>query len=442
MRFLYTIGVRLYGGLLWLASWWNPKAADWCRGRKAWKQDLTERTKDFGDSPRLWFHVASMGEYEQAAPIIEVCRSRFPEYRIVLSFFSPSGYNHWVGRNVADAIVYLPLDTVSNARFFIETVRPWKAIFIKYEYWFNFIDELRRKRVPLYFVASRFRDKQYFFRPWGKWFAGRFRSVSAFFVQDENSVKLLRSIGIENVFRAGDTRFDRVLEIAHEPAVFPILEKFIGGRAALISGSSWPEDERLMMDGMFRRKDLFCWVIVPHELQVERLQRLASMLRAKGFLHVFYSDIERNENRGSVSGQADSLHGDAENSFGNPEKADVLIVDRMGMLSKLYRYAQIAYIGGGFGKGIHNVLEAAAYSVPVLFGPNCRKFGEALGLAECGGGFVIENEVAFEKCMDRLSEKKERERCARIAGDFVAEGAGAVRMVIKEVFGNQEEEKE
>lgn len=431
MRFLYTTGIRLYGLVARLAALGNSKAAEWVKGQRQWKQDLLERQPQLSQGSWLWIHVASMGEYEQAAPIIEACRLHYPQYRILLSFFSPSGYNHWVKRNVADAVVYLPLDTPANARFFLDICRIDKAIFIKYEYWFNFIRALEQRKIPLYFVSSRFRDSQYFFKPWAGWFVDALRSVAGFFVQDQHSVQLLSSIGVDRVCQVGDTRFDRVMKIVGTEADYPLVKDFPQGRILLMSGSSWPQDESVMMEFMFQHRHELAWVIVPHELQPERLSVLRKDLESKGFSVSFYSDGDQYGNGIRSGYEGTPLKGEKV-----PSLADVLVVDKMGMLSKLYRYADIAYIGGGFGKGIHNVLEAAAYGIPVVFGPNCHKFGEAIGLLECQGGFMVEDASDFASCMEKLMDEDFRSRSARKAGSFVRNGLGAVEKVMKAVFEN------
>lgn len=418
MRFLYTAGIRFYGFLIHLAAMGNSKAAEWVQGRKTWKRQLLDLAPEFSEGRWLWFHVASMGEYEQAAPLVEACRSQHPGYRILLSFFSPSGYRHWAKKNVADAVVYIPLDTPSDVRFFLDTCCPAKAIFIKYEYWFNFIRELNRRNIPLYFVSSRFRDSQYFFKPWGRWFVSSLKTVSAFFVQDSHSVELLKSRGFKSVYQAGDTRFDRVMKIVSVEVDYPIVKNFARDRRLLMSGSSWPEDEAVMLDYMASKRSSWAWVIVPHELQPERLSALRKKLESKSLSVSFYSECEPE---------------------GLSPCSDVLVVDKMGLLSKLYRYADLAYIGGGFGKGIHNVLEAAAYGVPVLFGPNCRKFGEALGLLGCEGGFLVKDAGSFASLMDYLSDPEVRGMAAIRAGNFVKGGTGVVDSVMEVVFKGEEE---
>ncbi len=418
MRLVYTLAVRFYGWAIRIAALRNAKAKAWVEGRKHWEERLRALPLPAGEGSCLWFHVASMGEYEQAVPVMEACRKRFPEKRIVLSFFSPSGYEHLKGKQTtADHVVYLPLDTPANARRFLDCVKPWRVFFIKYEYWFNFMAELTRREIPFYFVASRFRESQYFFKSYGRWFARQLRSASAFFVQDEDSVRLLGQIGVSRAVRCGDTRFDRVSEILSQAVSYPLAEAFFAGRKVFMAGSSWPEDEEVYFP--FFRENALDWalVVVPHELGLRRLQALERFLG--NVPHVFYSRLEAGKAAGG--------------------QARVLVVDKMGMLSRLYRYADVAYVGGGFGKGIHNVLEPAVYSLPVLFGPAFRKFGEAVDLIGCGGAFCVRSGEEFARCMDALRKEDFRKEVSRKAGAYVQSCTGAAGKVMDEVFGVMEQ---
>lgn len=419
MRFIYTLGVRIYGGMVRLAALWNPKAKAWIEGRRNWMENLQGASSLRAGSPLIWFHVASMGEYEQAVPVMQACKSRFSECRILLSFFSPSGYVHVrKKKTLADEIVYMPLDTPLNAERFVESVRPDKVFFVKYEYWFNFMDVLARKGIPFYFFASRFRRNQYFFRPYGAWFAGQLRRASGFLVQDEGSVGLLQEIGVKNVVRCGDTRFDRVTGILAQDSVFPVLESFVSGKKVMMMGSSWPEDEMVVLPYMRDHGKDWAWVLVPHELDARRLQSLEKKLEP--FRYVFYSRIEDEPERAA--------------------EADVLVVDKMGLLSRMYRYADLAYVGGGFGKGIHNILEPAVYSLAVVFGPRYRKFGEAVDLLACGGAFCVRSASDFAVCMDMLGKDDCRKAASYRAGAYVRSNIGAARIVVDTVFGPLDQE--
>ncbi|MBE9585734.1 3-deoxy-D-manno-octulosonic acid transferase [Mucilaginibacter sp. JRF] len=371
MLVLYNIGIRIYYAAIWLASFFNNKAKLWLNGRK---QQAFVRYDN-----SIWFHFASLGEFEQGRPVLEQMKLAYPDRPVVITFFSPSGYEVRKNTPLADAVYYLPLDTAGNAARFIKTINPSIAVFTKYEYWYHFFAQLYKRRVPLYIVSGIFRDGQVFF----KWYGGTHRKmlkcVRHFFLQDEHSKHLLAGIGINNTTVSGDTRFDRVYANASNPKQLPEVEQFINGHKTMICGSTWPEDEKLLAELISLHPD-HKFIFAPHELSIEKINRLAEMLPPDSAIK--YSALALAED-------------------GNNYQC--LIIDNMGMLSSLYQYGNMAYIGGGFGVGIHNTLEAAAFGIPVIFGPNYSKFNEAKALISIGAGFTISNEAELIAIVEQLN---------------------------------------
>jgi 3-deoxy-D-manno-octulosonic-acid transferase len=354
----------------------------------------------------LWFHAASLGEFEQGRPLIEAIRKRHPQYKILLTFFSPSGYEVRKNYAGADVVCYIPFDIKHLAKRFIRIVNPKMAFFIKYEFWRNFLDELHRRGVPTYSVSSIFRKDQIFF----KWYGGNYRSVlgdfDRLFVQNESSKELLKGIGVTNVDVVGDTRFDRVITIRDDARPVEIAETFKNGSRVIVAGSTWEPDEEILIQMFNSRPDLKM-IIAPHVISEEHIERIISKLRRP---FVRYSQV---------------------NEHSLAEK-DCLIIDNYGMLSSIYRYGEIAYIGGAFGTGLHNTLEAAVYGVPVIFGPDYRRFQEAGGLIENGGAFSIKSGEELEALMNRLlSDEAFLADSGARAGAYVTGNAGASEKVLK-----------
>jgi 3-deoxy-D-manno-octulosonic-acid transferase len=368
MLLLYNTGVRLYFITIYLASFFNKKAKLWISGRK--NQPLIR----FSES--IWFHFASLGEFEQGRPVLERFRVLYPDNKIVITFFSPSGYEIRKNTPLADAVYYLPLDTARNARDFIDTIQPAMAIFTKYEYWYHFFNEMHRRDLPLYIISGIFRPKQVFF----KWYGGLHRKmlgfVSWFFVQDDRSKVLLQQLNINNVTISGDTRFDRVWANAQQPKAIPAVDEFKNKHKIFIAGSTWPPDEKLIAALVSQCPD-WKFIIAPHEISEEEIARLISILPENSTIR--YSQISHLTSHISC-----------------------LIIDNIGMLSSLYQYADVAYIGGGFGAGIHNTLEAAAFGLPVIFGPEYSKFKEAHDLIALQAGFSIADEAGLKAITNRL----------------------------------------
>jgi 3-deoxy-D-manno-octulosonic-acid transferase len=371
MLLIYNTAIRLYFVLIWIFSFFNNKAKLWIDGRN--EQRLLRETDT------IWFHFSSLGEFEQGRPVLEAIRQKHPENRIVITFFSPSGYQVRKNTALADAVYYLPLDTPRNAREFIDALQPKLVIFTKYEYWYNFFNELHRREIPLYIISGIFRPGQVFF----KWYGGLHRKmlhfVTWFFVQDDSSKQLLKNIGVKNVTVSGDTRFDRVWENAQAPKELPLIAGFRNGQKAFIAGSTWPGDEKLIA-GLAAGYPGWKFIIAPHEISEEKIIKLTSMLPENSF--VKYSKIGNNQSLLTAH--------------------QILIIDNIGMLSSLYQYGDIAYIGGGFGAGIHNTLEAAAFGLPVIFGPNYTRFKEAKDLVALKAGFSITNGEQLTAIMETL----------------------------------------
>ncbi len=411
MVFLYNIGIFFYTLLIKLAVPFSEKAKLFVKGRKNWERQLQQ--KIVKESKYIWIHSASLGEFEQGRPLIEAIKKQFPVYKIVLSFYSPSGYEIRKNYPLADVICYLPTDTKKNAKKFIELVKPEKAFFIKYEFWYHYINELKKKQIPLYSVSAIFRDNQQFFKNgiWGKWYRKLLSDFEHFFIQNESSAKLLQSIGITNYTVSGDTRFDRVAEIAKNAKSIPVVEKFKGNSLLVIAGSTWKPDEELLSALINQSTDVK-FVIAPHEVTAPNINRLLQMLKTPAVLYSKTDEMTVNNFK-------------------------VLIIDSIGMLSSLYQYGEIAYIGGGFGVGIHNILEAATFGLPVIFGSNYKKFKEAVDLVNEGGAFNIKNQDELLEVLKTLiKEKNQRVISSGICIEYVTKNTGATQVIIKKVFNN------
>ncbi len=411
MIFLYNTGIFLYSLLVKLAVPFSGKAKLFVKGRKNWESQLQKNIEK--GSKYIWLHCASLGEFEQGRPLIEAIKKQLPVYKVLLSFYSPSGYEIRKNYPLADVVCYLPADSKRNAERFIQLVQPEKAFFIKYEFWFHYINELKKNRVPLYLVSAIFRENQQFFKNtgWGKWYRKLLLGFEHFFIQNESSAQLLKSIGINNFTVAGDTRFDRVAEIAKNSKPVPLVEKFSGNEPVIIAGSTWKPDEELL-SAFINQAQGVKFIIAPHEVTASNINRLQQLLKTKAIL----------------LSKAD------ETTIGNFQ---VLIIDSIGLLSSLYRYGKIAYIGGGFGVGIHNILEAATFGLPVIFGPNYKKFKEAVDLINEGGAFNISNQNELLEVLNTLIQHKNKcKMSAEICKKYVTKNTGSTQVIIKKVFNN------
>lgn len=368
MRYFYTFGILCYGLGIRLASLFNEKAKLWVKGRNNIFKAIETALAD-NYSPLAWFHSSSLGEFEQCRPIIDSFKEQYSDYKIFVTFFSPSGYEIRKNYSKADYVFYLPLDTIGNAKRFIQIVNPQKAFFVKYDFWFNYLHVLSKKNVPTILFSSIFRPNQYFFKWYGRWFCSQLRAFTHLFVQNKESEKLLKSNGIMSCSVAGDTRFDQVKRIAATVKQFPDVERFVGDSKVLLAGSTWEPDEYLLKTFIDDpcNKDIKM-ILAPHEIHASHIESIQKLF---GTRCVKYSEMSTKQNL---------------------ENCDVLIIDNIGMLSSLYQYAYVAYIGGGFGKGIHNILEALAFAKPVCFGPNYKKFQEAKDVIKLRAGVSISDE--------------------------------------------------
>lgn len=409
---IYSFIIHLYALAVALIAPFHKKARLMRVGQ--WKTNSILRNKIDQKEKYIWFHASSLGEFEQGRPMIEKIKAEHPEYKVLLTFFSPSGYEVRKQYEGADVICYLPFDTPYRVKKFLNLANPAIAVFIKYEFWANYLNELKRREIPVYIISAIFRPQQVFF----KWYGSSYRKVlycfSHLFVQDETSRELLAKYGVANVTVAGDTRFDRVIDVQKKARVIEAVQQFVSnstneGQKILIAGSSWPQDEELFINYFNACLDIKL-IIAPHEIHKEHLLGILSLLKRKTM-------------RLSEISSGESLEG-----------VDCLIVDSFGLLSSIYRYGDIAYIGGGFGAGIHNVLEAAVYGIPVVFGPKFQKFKEARDLLQQEGAFTITDKATFEACMNKLLTDREfLEKSGQHAGAYVHNNAGVTDRILKEL---------
>jgi 3-deoxy-D-manno-octulosonic-acid transferase len=407
MQFLYNLSIYLYSISIRIAAFFDPKAHLWIKGRKKIFTQIAEKINP--EDEIVWFHSASLGEFEQGRPVIESFRENFPQYKILLTFFSPSGYEIRKDYEKADYIFYLPLDTKSNAKKFIRLIQPKIAIFIKYEFWYNYLKVLHQNNIPTFFISSIFRQQQHFFKWFGAWFRKRLMQVSYFFVQNDESVSLLNSIGVNGVIKSGDTRFDRVYKIAVQTKQFPLVEIFTKNNKVLLAGSTWPIDEEIFPQLLQKIDDLKI-IIAPHEVNHERIKSLKNKFdRSKTILFSEANEVQM-------------------------KKASVLIVDGVGFLSHLYQYCTFAYIGGGFGSGIHNILEAATFGKPIVLGPNHLKFAEAVDLIRLNGAFGIQKKEDLINVSEQLlTQKTVLQSATIVCKDYVKENRGATAIILKKI---------
>ena len=414
--YMYLLGVAIY-------SCFNEKVRKMWRGEREAFKILREKVDP--NAKYVWFHAASLGEFEQGRPLMEQLRKEHPEYKILLTFFSPSGYEVRKNYEGADIITYLPLDTITNARRFLRTVRPVMAFFIKYEFWYNYLHILKHRGVPVYSVSSIFRPEQVFFKWYGRQYGRVLNCFTHFFVQNEMSRELLAKIGITNTTVVGDTRFDRVLQIKEAAKQLPIVESFVkDAPQVFVAGSSWPPDEEIFikyfldkLSGKAERNEHKNWklIIAPHVIGEDHLKQIEKLLEGRKVIR--YTEAEK-----MVNGQLSMV-----NDY------EVLIINCFGLLSSIYHYGNVAYVGGGFGVGIHNLLEAAVWDVPVFFGPNNQKFQEAQGL-KTSGGFEISSYEDFAAQMDRFAaDDAYLQEQGQKAGHFVKGQSGATQKVLSSV---------
>ncbi|MDN3587026.1 glycosyltransferase N-terminal domain-containing protein [Pedobacter aquatilis] len=402
MLLLYTSGIKFYSLIIWIFSYFNKKAALFISGRQQIFSKIADKVNPHDEN--IWFHFASLGEFEQGRPVLEKIKAFSPQKKIIITFFSPSGYEIRKNYALADAIFYLPMDTKSNAKKFIELIKPEMAIFTKYEFWHFYFSELNKNNIPLYLISGIFRPNQIFFKNYGGFYRNMLKSVMHFFVQNEESKNLLNSIGVSATTISGDTRFDRVYENAAQPKQLPSIKQFCENAKTLICGSTWPEDEKLIAD-LATKYQNWRFIIAPHEVDENHIQNIERLFEKS----IRFSNLEN----------AASL------------KSNILIIDNIGMLSSLYQYGRIAYIGGGFGAGIHNTLEAAAFGLPVIFGPKYDKFQEAKDLIKIDAAKSISTKeelfAAFEYFMAN-------QKSSAAAKNYVLESKGATEIILAKIL--------
>ena len=416
MLFLYNLVVLLASQLLKLTALFSPKMRLFVDGRKSVFQTLT--TKVQASDKTIWFHAASLGEYEQGLPVIEAIKKQFPNHKIVVTFFSPSGYEVRKNNAIADVTVYLPLDTISNAKQFIKLVHPEMVFFIKYEYWPNYLNELKKQNIKTYLISGVLRENQAFFKWYGGFYRNALKTFDYFFVQNESSKKLLQSISFNNVKVSGDTRFDRVLSILERDNSLAFIEQFKDNKTTIVIGSSWPKDESLLVNYINQSLNDVKFIIAPHNIKQEQISNLKNIIQKRTILY-----SEKDEILKQV--QHDKL-----------EDFQVFIIDTIGILTKIYSYADIAYVGGGFGNpGVHNILEPATFGVPVVIGPNYSHFAEATALVNMEGCISIQNQTQLNEAFDLLLHNEdERLEKGHVCSTFIQMNKGATQTIINHIL--------
>ncbi len=405
MLFLYNTAIRLSGLLIRLASLWNPKARQWVAGRNSIFRKL-ETSFAANTAPVVWFHCASLGEFEQARPLIEQLKSTEGNSKILLTFYSPSGYEIRKNYGHADWVFYLPLDTESNARRLVEIVKPTLVYFAKYEFWHHYLHQLKRQGIPVVLFSAIFRPGQLFFKPYGGFFRAMLRCFTHIFVQNAESERLLQGIGIQTVSVAGDTRIDRVIQIAAQAKAIPLAAQFKSGQPLLIIGSAWPGDTDLLVPFINRFSGPLKVILAPHEITENAIRQMEKTLQKRTVRYSSASETTVSE-------------------------ADVLIIDNIGMLGSLYQYGDFAYIGGGFIDGIHNILEPAVFGMPVFFGPNYRKFQEAHDLIGLRAAFPVRDTAEFAAAFGPFHADAElRRQAAQTSRDYIQQNAGATGKIV------------
>lgn len=411
MFFLYNLITVFASQILKLAALFSPKMKLFVDGRKDVFATLEQKIKP--SDKTIWFHAASLGEYEQGLPVIEKIKEKFPSHKIVLTFFSPSGYEVRKNNAVADATVYLPLDTKKNAQEFMKLVHPEMAFFVKYEFWPNYLRELKEQNIPTYLISGIFRKNQMFFKWYGGFYRKALGTFAYFFVQNESSKNLLLQIGKTNVAVSGDTRFDRVAAILEKDNSLDFIENFKNDTLTIVAGSSWPKDENLLVDFINATNHKVKFIIAPHNIKAEQIQQLKNSITKKT---VLFSEVQ--------SRSIASLH-----------DYDVFIIDTVGILTKIYSYADIAYVGGGFGNpGVHNILEPATFGVPIVIGSNFSHFAEATALVNIEGCISVSNQKELNEAFENLIQNEDiRHEKGHICSTFVQMNKGATKVITSRI---------
>lgn len=410
MQAFYTVLVQISAFFLKIAAFFSSKLKLFVNGRKDVFSKLTSHIS--AQDKTIWFHCASLGEYEQGLPVMKALKKEFPYHKTVLTFFSPSGYEVKKNTAEADIVCYLPLDTKKNAEKFIRITNPDYVFFVKYEFWPNYLLALKKNNIPAFLISGLFRENQIFFKPYGKWMQKTLKSFNYFFVQNEMSKKLLKEIGFENVKVSGDTRFDRVSQQLEQDNTLDFIEKFKKSSLCVVAGSTWVEDEDLLVDYINTATTEIKFIIAPHQISTEDTKKFQKRITKKS---IHYSEIKDK----------------------NISEYNVLIIDTIGLLTKVYSYAHIAYVGGGMGTaGLHNILEPATFGIPIVIGRNFQKFPEAVALKNRGGLFSVTSKNELKTTLDTLIQHEaEREKTGKICKAFIAENKGATTIIINHIKG-------
>ena len=459
MLILFTIGVLLYALGVRVAAWFgNAKAKQWVEGRKKQgplspepvegSKGLIPRLKtSFRQAQRpkapemvpelvegvegpttpteqwIWFHAASLGEFEQGRPVIEAIKQRHPQFKVSLTFFSPSGYEIRKNYPLADEVMYLPIDTPRNAAEWVQRHHFMAAFFIKYEFWFNYMRALDKAGIPLFYISLILKPDSYFFRTYGSWFRNQLKTVRHFFVQDETTAELLKQYGMENVTVCGDTRFDRVATIAKQARPFPEIERFIGGRKCIIAGSTWPPDEKLLLSFYPQLPDEYCLIIAPHDISETHVAQIKSMFPESQC----YTELDKDLPLRSLSLSKCGAFNEVKR---RPSR--IMIINTIGILSQLYQYARFVYIGGGFGVNIHNIQEPVTFGCPVVFGPKYESFKEAVDLVALQGAFSVKDAAELETIFTRLlTDEKFYDSASATCLKYLKSQLGATEIIVK-----------
>jgi 3-deoxy-D-manno-octulosonic-acid transferase len=407
MMFFYSIAVKLYAIAIAVASLFNSKAKLWIQGRKQWR---TKLKKTFPVQRNVvWFHCASLGEFEQGRPVMEAYKKKYPDSFLLLTFFSPSGYETRKKTPIADYVCYLPTDTSKNSKDFVEITNPQSVFFIKYEFWFHYIKAVQQRDIPLYFLSALFRSNQYYFKWFGRWTHCYFQRTTRFFVQNEISEQLLRYIGVQNITISGDTRFDCTATVAETHTQLSVIEKFKGSNILLVAGSSWQPEETIIHSLVKEQSMPLKIIIAPHDISENHIQNIEHLFRKK-CLRYSLASLE------------------------NVENESILIIDSIGLLRNIYYYADMALIGGAFGKGLHNILEALAYGAPVFFGTRTAKFPEAKQAIDAGCATMIYNDKDFIEAVKNLLEHPQTLKLKQQKSrDFILSCTGATQLIINKL---------
>ncbi len=403
---VYDLALKCYYFAIWVASFFNRKAAQWIQGRKSAKQHILQQL-DL-NKPVVWVHCASLGEFEQGRPIIEQIKEQYPPYQILLTFFSPSGYEIRKDYDQADVVTYLPVDSKQNAAWLVKEIPVKLAVFVKYDLWYHYLNALQNAEIPTILVAALFRADQFYFKSYGRFMLKKIQGLSKIYVQNDSVKALLKQHGINDAITAGDPRVDRVFTIRRKASKYPLIESFIGQQNVFIIGSSWQEDEAILLPYINEQPAAFKYIIAPHQISEQKIKAIENQLSTP---HLRYSNLENS----------------------NLKAINVLIIDNIGMLASLYQYADVVYIGGAFRTGLHNTLEPATFGVPILFGPKYHKFVEAQTLVNTEGAFSVTTIAELKKVMLDLSDEGKRKQAGDKTEAYILENRGSTEKIMADV---------